>query len=126
MDFSRLVKKLPNYVTRFGWPGGLRLLLQVERELPKHSRLLKAYHLPTQAAPVYLSEALADHAIFWQCLVQQQYDMSRFPQYERLMRAYRTAVEKGIRPLVIDGGGNIGLTAIWLAMTFPEAAVYTI
>jgi FkbM family methyltransferase len=126
LDLSRLIMKLPNYARRFGWFNGFRLLLQVERTFPTESQHVKAYALPTQPAPVYLRETVADHAIFWQCLVQCHYDISRFPQGERLMHAYREAIQRGLRPLIIDGGGNIGLTAIWLAMAFPKATVYTI
>jgi len=126
MDLRRLIRKSPNYVSRFGFYAGLRLLVQIEKVFPTESDHLKMYSVPNLPKPVYLRETVSDHAIFWQCLVQCHYDVLHFPQSNRLWKAYRDIVASGVRPLIIDGGGNIGLAAIWFAMMFPHAIVYTV
>jgi FkbM family methyltransferase len=82
--------------------------------------------VPGQAHRIALREAVADHAIFWQCLVRNQYDVSRFPQARRLVAAYQEQVRRGIRPLIIDCGANIGLASVWFANQFPEAMIWAV
>lgn len=123
---SRVLSKVPNYVRRFGLLAGTRLLLQVERPVPARSATLKPYRVPGYPLPIWLRESLPDHAIFWQCLVAAQYDLSRFPQTARVLTFYRLQLQRGIRPLVIDCGANIGLATLWFARQFPEAAICAI
>jgi len=120
------LSKTPNYIKRFGLLNGLFLLLRVERRLPKKSTVVKQYAVPDFPAPIYLRESLSDHSIFWQCIVKRQYDFTHFPQYQRLVAVYHDAVKKGVRPLIIDCGGNIGLASLWFAVQFPEAVVYAV
>ena len=83
----------------------------------------RSYSVPGYPAPIHLRESVSDHAIFWQCIVERQYDMHRFPHGARLMEAYRAALAAGRQPLIIDCGGNVGLSALYLASMFPEARV---
>lgn len=122
----RAVAKVPNYVKRFGLINGLRLLALVERDLPRKSTDIRTYKVPGYPAPIALREQISDHAIFWQCIVQKQYDIAPFSQCQRLSAAYREAVANGRRPLIIDCGGNIGLASVWLASQFPEAVIYAV
>jgi len=124
-DLFKAASRSPNYVRRFGLPHGLRLLGQIERGRGESPRI-RRYRVPGFAAPIYLRDSLADHSMFWQCLVRCQYDFRRFPQSERLFARYRESVRRGTRPLIIDCGGNIGLATVWLATQFPDARVCTI
>jgi len=123
--YKRL-SRLPNYIKRFGPFDGFRLLFQVERILLKTSETLRKYRFHGHPGPVYLRETISDHSIFWQCIVRRQYDMHRFHQSDRLARVYREQVQRGISPLIIDCGGNIGLATLDLATLFPEATIYVI
>jgi FkbM family methyltransferase len=78
------------------------------------------------AGPIALRRSLPDHSIFWQCVVQRQYDLSRFAQTERLMAAYEAALQRGVTPLIIDCGGNVGLSALHFAHAFPRARIFVI
>lgn len=124
--FYRWISKSPNYIKSFGIFHGLRLLFLVERFIPKKTTVIKKYIVPGYPGSICLRKTVSDHSIFWQCIVQRQYDMFRFPQSNRLMSAYRESVEKGVRPLVIDCGGNIGLSTLYLATLFPEANIYVV
>jgi FkbM family methyltransferase len=93
---------------------------------PKSPTKIKKYRVPGCPGPINLRDTVSDHSIFWQCIVQRQYDMIHFPQSERLMSAYRGFIENGERVLIIDCGGNIGLSALYLASLFPSATVYAV
>src|SRR5271166_847305 len=116
----------PNYVRAFGIVWGIRLLLSIERILPQKSNAVRPVNGPGFPAPVYLRECVSDHAIFWQCLVMRQYDLSLFVQTTRLMEQYWKIVTAGRSPIIIDAGGNIGLAAFWFARTFPESVIISV
>lgn len=126
INFHNLVFKLPNYVRRFGFIHGLRLLTLVERHLDRRATCVKAYRVPGFPAPIHLRDTCSDHATFWQCIVDSQYDFSRFPQAERLNVAYKRITENGEIPVIIDCGANIGLASLWLAYKFPLARIVAV
>src|SRR5262245_48033566 len=117
------IAKLPNYIKRFGIRCGLRLYYQIEQPtLVKHSTSVRDYDVPGYPAPLHLRRVVSDHAIFWQCIVKEQYDISLFAQNARFMQAYNETA----KPLIIDCGGNIGLAAVYLAKRFPKATIFTV
>lgn len=124
----QLLSKTPNYIRRFGVINGVRLLFQIEglRQLPQKSEQIKQYLCPGFNAPIHLRNCIGDHAIFWQCLVMNQYDFSHFPQAERLNEKYHDILSSGQTPLIIDCGGNIGLSVIYFANKFPKAKIFVV
>ena len=126
IDFYRIISKSPNYLRRFGLLRGLLLLSQIERSLPKFSNSIRSYKLPNYHAPIFLRDQTGDHAIFWQCLVLNQYDFRIFPQSTRFSTNYKESIELNRKILIIDCGANIGLATIWFAIHFPEAVIYAI
>ena len=126
MGYLYRLSKIPNYIRRFGLMNGLYLLMRVERNLPKRSSVIKRYIVRNFPSPIYLRESNSDHSTFWQCIVRVQYELRYYPQFKRLVAAYHDEIKKGRRPLIVDCGGNIGLAAVWFAMQFPEAIVFTI
>jgi FkbM family methyltransferase len=122
----RWISKTPNYIRSFGLLHGLRLLFSIERSIPQKSTVIRKFNVPSYQQVIYLRETVSDHSIFWQCIVQCQYNLFSFPQSNRLMSTYQESVDKGNVPLIIDCGGNIGLSALYLAKLFPEANIYVI
>jgi FkbM family methyltransferase len=125
----KLLSKSPNYIKRFGFLHGIRLLLQIERyrHLPQHSNDINKYNVPGLSAPVYLRACVGDHATFWQCIVRGQYDFNNFPQALRIWDKYAELVASTqCPPLIIDCGGNIGLSAIWFANYFDKSRIYVV
>lgn len=119
----RRIFRAPGYVRNFGLWHGLRLLIAVEKKLPRSSIKLRAFRVPGYGSPIYLRDCHADHAIFRQCFVMQQYDFRIWQQYKRFNQAYLKAVERHDVPLIIDGGANVGLATRWFAAHFPEAKI---
>lgn len=57
----------------------------------------------------------------WQAL---EYDLSVLPPDARAaINHHRATIE---RPVIIDGGGHIGLAAVWFALTYPEAEIISV
>lgn len=120
------LKKLPIYLREFGFVPGIKTFIAVEMAgKPDPSRRIQL-SLPGYKGTIQLRNTLADRATFWQCLVQRQYDLARFPQYARLVQRYSQALKYGETPLIIDCGGNIGLASLWFARLFPEAKIVSI
>lgn len=44
----------------------------------------------------------------------------------RLEAAYRAILTKGGKPVIVNGGGHIGLSALWFARRWPEAEIVSI
>lgn len=122
----RWLSRAPNYIKTFGLRDGLRLLWQVGRPLAAESRMTERVDVPGYEFPIHMRRTLSDRSIFWQCIVQRQYDVDRFPQTERLRAAYQQSLERGERPLIVDCGANVGFSALFLANLFPKAVIYAI
>ena len=122
----KMASRLPNYVKAFGAINGLRLLPRIERALSRGSDEVRRFRVPGYPAPIFLRDTVSDHSIFWQCIVRSQYDMRKFDQYSRLMDAYNSIVASGKNAVVIDCGGNIGLSVLYFATLFARAIVVAI
>jgi FkbM family methyltransferase len=122
----RLVSRAPNYIKRFGITQGLLYSCLIElygRDKP--SRLIKIKP-KNEAHPIYLRSTRSDRSIFWQCIVRQQYDITEFQQYRSLQQRYKTFLEKGKIPYIIDCGANVGLSVRELSKMFPLANIIAI
>jgi len=123
---KKLIRRLPNYIVRFGVLDGIRLAWQVERAVEKKSDVIRPYRVPGYASEVWLRDTVSDHSIFWQCLVMEQYALDRFPHTARLEEYYHSELAAGRLPVVVDCGGNIRLASLWFAKRFPEARIVVV
>ncbi|KAA5802402.1 FkbM family methyltransferase [Alkalicaulis satelles] len=67
----------------------------------------------------------SDEAVVSQTFKQKQF-LLPYTHGRWLDALYRQYIDTGKRPLIIDGGGNIGTAAIWFADQFPEAHIVSI
>lgn len=126
LSVNRFVRRLPNYIRRFGAINGVAMAAHIERQLPRSAARVRQVVVPGWRAPVSLRDSMGDHATFWQCVVSEQYGLDRFPQTKRLKQAYASALARKEVPLIIDCGANIGLAALWFANEFPEARIIAV
>lgn len=120
------LKKLPVYLREFGIGAGAMIFSAVETTSRDVSSRIIRLSVPGYGHPIYLRDTVADRSTFWQCLVQRQYDIRRFPQHARLIAQYEESLSLGKRPLIVDCGANIGLAAAWFAREFPLAGIVCI
>ena len=64
-----------------------------------------------------------DWPVFEQIFLQEEYRLTWLKQFNNLMQAYRSILESGAIPLILDCGSNTGLSCVWFARTYPEALV---
>jgi FkbM family methyltransferase len=117
------LKRLPNFLARFGVVHGLRLGLGVGGSGGDTRAPLRRVSVPGYDAPIILRRNRSDYSIFWQCLVQNQYDIGKFDQMAELLRRSVVMQARGEVPVIIDGGGNIGLALRSFAEDFPFAHI---
>ena len=119
--------RLPNFIKRFGLLHGLRLGLGLNSA--GGGTVGSAPHavaVPGYPTGVWLRPIRSDYSIFWQCVVQGQYDFAMFPQMAELLRRAEAMQQAGAVPVIVDGGGNVGLAALGFARDYPFAQVVTI
>lgn len=122
----RALRRLPNYLRRFGLLRGLELLYRIEQSDFDRAAPVQTFNVPGVLHPVHLRTSVGDRATFWQCIVDNQYDFRCFPQATRLLESYEALVKSGQQPLIIDCGANIGLSAIWFANLFSQARIIAV
>ncbi len=113
-----------NYIRAFGFINGIILFIRVElSSTTKTGNEISIYKLPGYSGEVHLRNSISDHAIFWQCLVMQQYDVKQTIQHNKITEKYQAQLSRGETPLIIDCGGNIGLATVWFAENYPKANI---
>lgn len=75
--------------------------------------------------PVTIRAHSTDSQIVRYLLRDGEYDLEDEPR-RRVLARYKAILAAGETPVIIDAGGNIGLTALWFAKTYPEAKIVTI
>ena len=97
------LKLLPRYIITFGVWRGLLLFSQVEWLESEHIRLSGLL------SPIRLRKRSTDKLVFREVFLHQSYNFSW-----------------NNPAIIIDGGGNIGLTSIFLSMKFPMAKIFSV
>jgi FkbM family methyltransferase len=99
--------KLPLYLNRFGFFKGLNLYFLLKS---KRKRVV-CIQIPQTKHPIYLRLGTSDRKVFNNIFVYGEYD----------------AVELGFSPNnFLDGGGNIGLAAVYFANRYPQMQILSV
>lgn len=109
---------------------GVRPAVRLGMALPKRNPRENAKLVPVTVSgfrdPLYLRAGTSDMYTFLQVIVDREYDIRPFPQFQKLDGLYRKSRAEGRRPLIIDCGTNIGLSAVWFSHLFPEAQIFAV
>jgi len=120
---SRL-RQLIKYIRVFGIVAGTRLWLSLLLKQLRFRSGVIAINIPGLEAPIHLRPQ--DLQIFWQIMVMRENDFQSLPEASRELDVYKQILADGNRPVIVDCGGHIGLSAVWFASRFPEAVVYSV
>lgn len=118
------LRQILSFIRAFGVTAGIRLWFSLAAQQVTSSGSTFRLRLPGAVTPLHLRRQ--DLAIFWQIMVMREYDFQSFPQASRVMTTYKAILSKGKKPVIVDCGGHVGLSAIWFATHFPEAVVYVV
>ena len=81
---------------------------------------------PTQAQTVHYRFGTSDEDVIWQIFGGGDYDLTRLRRFDDIRRLVEQRHAAGQQPLIIDAGANIGISAVFFALTFPTARVVAI
>lgn len=67
-----------------------------------------------------------DWATLYHVFAGSEYSFAPFPQRKYVDQHYLGILKRGNSPIILDLGGNIGLTAIYFALEFPDAIILSV
>jgi FkbM family methyltransferase len=71
-------------------------------------------------------DSAADETVMQQVFVAQEYQLKQWAQGAHVRRLYETLVARGVKPLIVDAGANIGAASAWFGALFPEALIIAV
>jgi FkbM family methyltransferase len=82
--------------------------------------------IPGTSMRAWLRPGTTDREVWDQTFARRIYALDRLPQSDSLRARYDAMRSAEKVPLVVDCGANIGLSAIWWQMAFPDAQVVAV
>ncbi|MBX9965098.1 MAG: FkbM family methyltransferase [Burkholderiales bacterium] len=76
--------------------------------------------------PVFLRTGTSDLTVFRQVFIDREYGLRGFPQWDSVARRAAEIRAAAKRPVILDGGANIGLASIYFAREIPEALIIAV
>jgi len=73
-----------------------------------------------------LRRQLSDYWAYDQCLATSALDLDPFPQGTKLRSTYDKMLAKGVKPIILDCGANIGFSTYWLSVEYPKATIIAV
>ena len=112
---GRLFRKCDKSLTINANDGAKKITPYLTAELTKGEKYIKILHRDTDA----------DRGAVWQAFVQKQYSIPS-PHSSYIEKCYENILAAGLTPLIIDAGANIGASAAWFSLEFPNARIVAI
>jgi len=79
-----------------------------------------------QTVEFHFRDTQADRGVITQIFQNQDYNTQRLRRHADIMQHYQEMLAAGDRPLIIDCGANIGASAVYFALNFPEAEIIVV
>jgi FkbM family methyltransferase len=90
-----------------------------------HTRLKLSLPEERLSADVLLREGTSDWFTFKQIFVEEDYDFRPLSRHAELRALYARLAKEGT-PLIVDLGANIGLSALYFSLMWPEARIVAV
>lgn len=76
--------------------------------------------------PFYFREASSDESVVQQIFVNEDYSLRRLAMHGQISEFVTAKLLSGLRPLIIDLGANIGASAMYFALSYPNSKVIAV
>lgn len=96
----------------------------LSRERGVSNRLVKLSH--RRVGEIFVRPRSSDPLVVEQVFVDRQFDLSDVDQFSWIRERYEEYLRRGVRPVIVDCGANIGLSSVFFSIEFPEASVVAI
>ena len=106
--------------------GEYRFRCRAPNRGPLRAKGLSSVEIPGLKNPIWLRPRTSDVETLIQVFALAEYDVFGTRQYAWLSNRYEEIVSGGGRPLIIDCGANIGLSAIWFLSRYPKAEIVAV
>lgn len=93
---------------------------------PPHADYQTVFNRTTKARTIFRIRSKNDLSIAKQIFQSEDYRLERLARYADISARYDALLKSGKTPLIVDCGGNIGLSALYFSEHFPEARVVTV
>jgi FkbM family methyltransferase len=117
------VRQLVRLVGAFGIRDGCRAYARTYL-YPRSTGSI--FSISINGREIWLRKTVSDITTFMQIFVAREYDTRRWRQNAWVDAAYRSMLEAGDTPVIIDAGANIGLASVWYAAQYPKARIYAV
>lgn len=81
---------------------------------------------PTRRHEVHYRPGTSDEDVIWQIFSRRDYDLTMLKRFGEIHAFVEHHHRRGLRPLIVDAGANIGISAAFFALTFPTALIVAI
>jgi FkbM family methyltransferase len=81
---------------------------------------------PARRHKMHYRADTSDEHVIWQIFARGDYDLAMLRRFTEIRAFVERRHRDGLRPLIIDAGANIGVSAVFFALTFPTALVVAI
>jgi FkbM family methyltransferase len=68
----------------------------------------------------------SDEGVVKQIFAAGEYDLMRLHRHTEILEFLQKQSARGLRPMIVDAGANIGASAVFFALTYPSALVIAI
>ena len=75
---------------------------------------------------VAIRKQQSDFDTLRQCFRDKEYAVGNCEVEARILREYHTIIERGMIPVIVDAGANVGAASLWFRKEFPLATVVAI
>jgi FkbM family methyltransferase len=76
--------------------------------------------------PFWYRPNTSDEGVIQQIFQNKDYDLGRLRRGGELIAFWRAQAARGLRPLIVDAGANIGAASVWFHQQFPDATIVAI
>jgi FkbM family methyltransferase len=81
---------------------------------------------PVRQHTLYYRPDTSDEHVIWQIFARGDYDLATLQRFADLREFVERRHGEGRRPLIVDAGANIGVSAVFFALAFPTATIVAI